>query len=171
MGTLPSPRNQGCRNPGGMGGYIPPNNLTVSPPIVEYGLHLASPQKCDSGVHLSVGIHLNLGKKVFLVWLRPFFWSSPEFGEKSAPFLVKSYFFLGLHLFCSPEQNRGRGSSPPMLKIGQNWGKIAIIPPNAQQRSAPLLRTACFSIPKTYELTVLEKLLWIFNFFSILLQF
>ena len=26
-----------------------------------------------------------------------------------------------------------------MLKIGQNWGKIANYPPNAQQRSAPLL--------------------------------
>ena len=25
-----------------------------------------------------------------------------------------------------------------MLKIGQNWGKIANHPPNAQQRSAPL---------------------------------
>ena len=25
-----------------------------------------------------------------------------------------------------------------MLKIGQNWGKIANYPPNAQQRSAPL---------------------------------
>ena len=24
-------RMQGCRNPGGMGGYIHPNNLTVSP--------------------------------------------------------------------------------------------------------------------------------------------
>ena len=26
-----------------------------------------------------------------------------------------------------------------MLKIGQNWGKIANYPPNAQQRSAPLV--------------------------------
>ena len=25
-----------------------------------------------------------------------------------------------------------------MLKIGQNWGKIANYPPHAQQRSAPL---------------------------------
>ena len=25
-----------------------------------------------------------------------------------------------------------------MLKIGQNWVKLQIIPPNAQQRSAPL---------------------------------
>ena len=27
---------------------------------------------------------------------------------------------------------------PPMSKIGQNWGKIANYPPNAQQRYAPL---------------------------------
>ena len=46
--------------------------------------------------------------------------------------------FLGLHLICSPEQNRGRGLSPPKLKIGQSWGKIANYPPNAQQRSASL---------------------------------
>ena len=26
-----------------------------------------------------------------------------------------------------------------MLKIGQNWGKIANYPPNAQQRLAPLV--------------------------------
>ena len=49
-------------------------------------------------------------------------------GKKSVPFLVKTFFF-GLHLICSPEQNRGRGSSPPMLKIGRNWGKIANYPP------------------------------------------
>ena len=29
-----------------------------------------------------------------------------------------------------------------MLKIGQNWGKLQIIPPNAQQRSAPLQTVA-----------------------------
>ena len=28
-----------------------------------------------------------------------------------------------------------------MLKIGQNWGKIANYPPNAQQRLAPLSQT------------------------------
>ena len=33
--------------------------------------------------------------------------------------------FFGLHLICSPEQNRGQGSSPPKLKIGQNWDKTA----------------------------------------------
>ena len=48
------------------------------------------------------------------------------------------FFFFGLHLICSPEQNRCRDSSPPMLKIGQNWGKIANYSPNARQRSTPL---------------------------------
>ena len=83
---------------------------------------------------------MNSGKKEFHVWLKPFFWSSPEFGEKVftifgedfffglhlnsgkkiVPFFGEDVFFFGLHLICSPEQNRGRGSSPPMLKIGQN---------------------------------------------------
>ena len=58
----------------------------------------------------------------FLV--KTFFWSSPEFGKKSVLFLVNTFFFA-LHLICSPEKNGDRGSSTPMLKIGQNWGKIA----------------------------------------------
>ena len=60
---------------------------------------------------------------------------------------MKTYLFLDLHLICLPEQNRGRGSSPPMLKIGQNWGKIANYPPpNAQQRSAPLVTGTSFAV-------------------------
>ena len=62
--------------------------------------------------------------KTFLFF---FFWSSPEFGEKYVPFLVKTFFF-GLHLICSPKKSLGRGSFSPMLKIGQNWGKIANYP-------------------------------------------
>ena len=46
--------------------------------------------------------------------------------------------FFAPHLICSPEKNRGRGSSSPKLKIGQNWGKIADYPSNSQQRFAPL---------------------------------
>ena len=66
-------------------------------------------------MHLSVGVHLNSGEKKCSIFGEDlFFWSSPELGEKSVPFLVKNFFF-GLHLICSPEQNRGRGSSPPML--------------------------------------------------------
>ena len=54
---------------------------------------------------------------------------------------------FALHLICSPEKNRGRGSSPPMLKIGQNWGKIANYPPpNAQQRFAPLPTSVVYNV-------------------------
>ena len=51
------------------------------------------------------------------------------------PFLVKTFFFA-LHLICSPEKNGGRGSSPPMLKIGQNWDKIANYPPQCSTKIA-----------------------------------
>ena len=103
-----------------MGGYIPPNNLAVSPNNLN---------GCTS--------ERKLGKETVLFLVKTFFfWSSPEFGGKSVPF---AFFFFGLHYISKPEQNRGRGSSPPMLKIGQNFGKLAIIPPNAQQRSAPLV--------------------------------
>ena len=36
-----------------------------------------------------------------------------------------------------------------MLKIGQNWGKVANYPPNAQQRSAPLFVTIALSLKST----------------------
>ena len=62
----------------------------------------------------------------FLV--KTFFWSSPEFGEKKCSIFGEDLFFA-LHLICSPNKNCGRGSSPPMSKIGQNWGKIANYPP------------------------------------------
>ena len=59
-------------------------------------------------------------------------------GKKPLEILVMTFFF-GLHLICWREKNRGRGSSPPMLKIGQNWGRIAnYFPSNVQQGSAPL---------------------------------
>ena len=66
---------------------------------------------------------------MWITWIRE---------KKTLEILVKTFFF-GLHLICWREKNRGRGSSPPMLKIGQNWGRIAnYSPSNAQQRSAPL---------------------------------
>ena len=43
-------------------------------------------------------------------------------------------FFFGLHLICSPEQNGGQGSSLPMVKIEQNWGKIANYPPQCSKK-------------------------------------
>ena len=41
-------------------------------------------------------------------------------------------------MFDSREKNSARALSPPMLKIGQNWGKIANYPSNAQPKSAAL---------------------------------
>ena len=46
--------------------------------------------------------------------------------------------------------NRGRGSSSPMLKIKQNWGKIANYTPNAQQRSAPLVTSDLLVVAARY---------------------
>ena len=59
------------------------------------------------------GLHWNSGKKVFQFWWKPFF-------------LVSSLNLL------TWKKNRSRGSSPPMLKIVQNWGKIANYPPHPQ---------------------------------------
>ena len=88
--------------------------------------------------------------------LGPFLWFSRDFGEKTLQFSMKTFFFWSLLKFREKNSSifaedlffwsslylltwdRGRGSFPPMLKIGKNWGKIANYPPNAQQRSAPL---------------------------------
>ena len=81
------------------------------------GVHLSENwgKKCSIfDENFFFGLHLNLGKKVFHLHFF-FFWSSLHFQTWT-----------------------NRGSSPPMLKIGQNWGKIANHLPNAQQRSAPL---------------------------------
>ena len=75
-----------------------------------------------------------------------FFWSSPEFGEKKCSICI---FVFGLHYISTPEQYRGRGSSPPMLKIGQNLGKIANYP--SPQRSTKISTTgniASFQLPQ-----------------------
>ena len=59
------------------------------------------------------GLYLNSEKKVFYFWWRPFF-----------SFL----FWSSLNLFNS--KKNVLEVYPPMLKIGQNWGKIANYPPN-----------------------------------------
>ena len=83
----------------------PPPNPKISPPHCEF-----------------------LARRLVPFLVKTFFWSSPEFGEKKCSIFGEDLFFA-LHLICSPEQNGGRGSPPPMLKIGQNWGKIANYPP------------------------------------------
>ena len=79
--------------PGGMGGYILPNNLAVSPPIVWEWSTSASPSIIWMGVQLSV----NLGKNVFYSCWRPIFCSSPKIGEKKCSISEEDLFF-GLHL-------------------------------------------------------------------------
>ena len=64
-------------------------------------------------------------------------------GEKSVPFQVKT-FFLVFTKFAYLKKSHGRDSSPPMLKIGKIGVKLQIIPPNAQQRFAPLGGAAPF---------------------------
>ena len=61
-----------------------------------------------------------------------------EFGEKSVPFLVKTFFFFWSSLNLLTWTKSWSRFIPPMLKIGQNWGKVANYPTNAQQRSVPL---------------------------------
>ena len=104
----------------------------------------ASPKKIWLCVHLSAGLHLNSGKTSVPFLVKTFyFWSSPELEEKSVAFKWRLCFFFALHLICSPEQNRGRGSSPPMLKIEQNWGNIANYPPQCSTKiCTPIFATS-----------------------------
>ena len=88
---------------------LPPDPKINPPPLRISGYAPGS----ILGENLFFGLHLNSGKKVFHFWGRPFF---------------------ALHLICSPEKNRGRGSSPSMLKIGQIWGKIANYPPQCSSK-------------------------------------
>ena len=90
------------------------------------------------------------GEKVFYFWRRSYFlvftWTR---GEK----VFCLHFSFGLHLISIPEQNRGRGSSTPMLKIEQNWDKIANYP---SQYSTKIGTTAWYSI---WLISVVEQLL------------
>ena len=49
-----------------------------------------------------------------------------------------------------------------MLKLEQNWGKIANYPPNAQQRSAPLISTIIGTGTKTKASKAASKALYIY---------
>ena len=71
--------------------------------------------------------------------------NSSRFGEDL--FLCFTFYVFGLYLICPREKNSGRASSPPMLLIGKNWGKICkLSPPNAQYKSAPLYETILFDL-------------------------
>ena len=105
---------------------------------------------------MSVSVYLNSGEKsvpcLVKTFLFLFFFGLHPNLEKKCFIFGEDLFFYGLHVICSPEQNRGRGSSLPKLKIGQNWGKIAnYLPPIAQQRSAPLIAKQ-MGMPTRYTL-------------------
>ena len=75
---------------------------------------------------------------MFHFWWRSFFLVFTWIWEKKCSVFGEDRFF-GPHLICSSEEYRGRGSSFPMFKMGQNGRKIANYPPNAQQWSALLV--------------------------------
>ena len=58
-----------------------------------------------------------------------FFWSSLDFGDKNSSICDKDLFVFGLHSICLHEKNSSQALSLPVLKTGQNWGKIANYPP------------------------------------------
>ena len=138
---------RGAETRGGMGGIYPPNNLTVSPPII-----WVWPTSCIPPIILLLcaserRFPLEFGEKSVPHLVKTyFFWSSPELGEKKCSiFWWRPMFFFGLHLICSPEQNCGWGSSSPMSKIGRNCGKIANYPPpmRNKDRHPCLCRKIC----------------------------
>ena len=123
---------RGAETRGGWGNISPPI-LWLYPPNSLRMVHICIlPNNLRMGLQLSV----NLGEKSVLFLLKTFFFF---FGlhlnseRKSVLFLMKT-FFLVFTWISIPEQNRGRGSSPSMLKIGQNWDKIANYPPQCSTK-------------------------------------
>ena len=86
---------QGCRNKGGMGG--------------------------KKSVFFSFGLNVNLGKKSVLLLMKTFFFGLHlNLGTK-----VFHLLFFWSSLIFHTWTKSWSGFIPPMLKIGQNWGKIA----------------------------------------------
>ena len=116
------------RGRGWGGEYILSNNLTVSPNSLSM-VYFCIPPIIWSWCTSERRCPLEFGEKSVPLLVKTFFFIFTWIWGKKVFQLWRRLFFLGLHLICSPEQNRGRGSSPRMLKIGQNWGKIAYYPP------------------------------------------
>ena len=100
----------------GDGKIYPPNNLTLSPPIIwKWSTSVFHPihwLRCASERRSP----LEFGKKSAPVLVKTFFLVFTRTREKkSVPVLAKTFFF-GLYLICSPKKNRGRGSSPQCWK-------------------------------------------------------
>ena len=90
-------------------GYISPNNLTVSPPIIWVESASASPP---------------------IIWLWcAFERRSPlQFGKQSFPSFGEDLIFWSSLNLLTWKKSWSR-FIPPKLKIAQNWGKIASYPP------------------------------------------
>ena len=67
--------------------------------------------------------------RLHLCWWRPFFWFSPEFGKKTCSISGEDLFFFWSSLSLLTWKKYWSRFIPPMLKIGQNWDKIANYPP------------------------------------------
>ena len=113
----------------------------------------------------------------FIFYLFIFFGLHLIWEQKLFKFSVKTFFsfFFGLHMISLRENNNGRASSPPMLKMGQNWGEIANYPSNALHKSAPLttVTLSCctgrclwmnFGLKFKMNTLTLEKRHWLFYF-------
>ena len=96
----------------------------------EFGKKKCSIFDEDLFLFLFFGLHLNSARKSVLFLTKTFFlififWSSPELGEKKCSICIFSLVFTKFpHLSKIVVEVH-----PPMLKIGQNWGKIANYPP------------------------------------------
>ena len=66
----------------------------------------------------------------------PFFRSSLKFGDRNSS--IFGHFFIWSSRNLLTWKKSWSSFIPPILKIGQNWRKMANYPPNAQHKSAPL---------------------------------
>ena len=100
------------------GGIYPPNNLTVSPPTIWVWSSSASPP-------------------IIWLWCASERRSLLELGEKKCSIFGDDLFFRSSLNLLIWKKFWSR-FIPPMLKQGKIGVKLQIIPPNAQQRFAPL---------------------------------
>ena len=108
--------------PEGDGGDIFPPIIWLHPPNIRM-VHFCIPP--NNLKECTVQLSLNLGKKVFFSCWRPFlFGLHLNSGRKSVLFALFFWSSQNFHT-CTKSWSR---FIPPMLKIGQNWGKIANYP-------------------------------------------
>ena len=90
-------------------------------------------------MHLRAGLYLNSGKKSVPFLVKTFFfWSSPELGGKKCSISGEDlfvFFFLVFTEFAYLKKVLVEVHPPNV----ENSVKLQIIPPNAQQRFAPLV--------------------------------